>query len=261
LGKIIFLFRYLKHYFTAGNEHGLHSPFVFELYSHIIRPKRNFYVFSKIEKLRKELLNSTEKIEVKDFGAGSKVENGNLRSVSSIAKYSEKSPCLAQLIFKLVNHFQPEIILDLGTSFGITTIYESFAKEESVIYTFEGCPATARIAQKNFAGLKRKNIRLIEGNIDQTLPSTIQEISKIDFAFFDANHRFEPTIRYFNTCMEKVQEHTVFVFDDIHWSDEMEQAWEKIKADERVTLTIDLFYIGLVFFRKKQPKQDFRLKC
>jgi predicted O-methyltransferase YrrM len=260
LGKIIFLFRYLKHYFTAGNEHGLHSPFVFELYSHIIRPKRNFYVFSKIEKLRKQLLHSSEKIDVKDFGAGSKVEKGNLRSVSSIAKYSEKSPRLAQLIFKLVNHFQPEIILDLGTSLGITTIYESFAKEESVIYTFEGCPATARIARKNFAGLQRKNIKLIEGNIDQTLSSTIQNISKIDFAFFDANHRLKPTVDYFNICMEKAHEHTVFVFDDIHWSDEMEEAWEKIKADERVTLTIDLFYIGLVFFRKKQPKQNFLLR-
>jgi predicted O-methyltransferase YrrM len=261
LGKIIFLFRYLKHYFSAGNEHGLHSPFVYELYSQTIRPKKDYYVFSEIENLRKELLNSKEKITVKDFGAGSKVEKGNIRSVSSIAKNSEKSPRMAQLIFKLVNHFQPDVLIDLGTSLGITTIYESFAREEALIYTFEGCPATAEIARKNFGRLKRKNIRLIEGNIDQTLPDILKQIPKIDFVFFDANHRFEPTLRYFNTCLEKTHEDSIFVFDDIHWSDEMEQAWEKIKADERVTLTIDLFYIGLVFFRKKQPKQDFWLKC
>jgi predicted O-methyltransferase YrrM len=261
LGKLNFLFRYLSHYFNAGNEHGLHSPFVYELYSKTIRPKKNYYIFSEIEKLRKELIRSTEKIEVKDFGAGSKVEKGNLRSVSSIAKYSEKSPRLAQLLFKLINHFQPKIILDLGTSFGITTIYESFAKENSVIYTFEGCPATAKIARQNFMRLKRKNINLIEGNLDKTLQETINQISKIDFVFFDANHRLEPTLRYFNMCIEKAQEQTVFIFDDIHWSDEMEHAWEQIKADERVMITIDLFYIGLVFFRKGQPKQDFRLKC
>jgi len=261
LGNLTFLFRYLQHHFTAGNEHGLHSPFVFELYSWTIRPEKNYYVFHEIENLRKELLHSNEKIKVQDFGAGSQVEKGNLRSISSIVKYSEKSPGLAQLIFKLVNHFQPEIIFDLGTSLGLTTIYESFGREEAQIYTFEGCPNTAKIAQQNFEKLKRKNIKLIEGNIDQTLPATVKQISKIDFAFFDANHRLEPTLRYFNTCIEKVHEETVFIFDDIHWSDEMEKAWKKIKADERVTLTVDLFYVGLVFFRKGQPKQDFRLKC
>jgi predicted O-methyltransferase YrrM len=261
LGKLIFLFRYLHHYFIAGNEHGLHSPFVFDLYSGTIRPKKNYYVFHQIEKLREELINSKEIIQIHDFGAGSQVEKGNLRSVSSIAKHSEKSPALAQLIFKLVNHFQPEIIFDLGTSLGVTTIYESFAREEAQIYTFEGCPETAKIAQQNFEKLERKNIKLIWGNIDETLPDTIQKISKIDFVFFDANHKMEPTLRYFNTCMEKAHEQTVFIFDDIHWSDEMEQAWEQIKADERVMLTIDLFYVGLVFFRKGQPKQNFRLKC
>jgi predicted O-methyltransferase YrrM len=261
LGKLTFLFRYLQHYFTAGTEHGLHSPFVFDLYSRTILPKKKYYVFDLIEDLRKELTNSNEKIEVQDFGAGSQVEKGNLRSVSSIVKYSEKSPELAQLIFKLVNHFQPEIIFDLGTSLGLTTIYESFAREEAQVYTFEGCPSTAKIAQQNFERLKRKNIKLIEGNIDQTLQAIVNQIQKIDFAFFDANHRLEPTLRYFNTCIEKAHEETVFIFDDIHWSDEMEQAWEKIKADERVMLTIDLFYVGLVFFRKGQPKQDFLLKC
>ena len=260
MGKLTLLFRYLHHYFTAGNEHGLHSPFVFELYSGTIRPKKNYYIFHQIENLRNELINSKEMIQVIDFGAGSQVEKGNLRSVSSIAKHSEKSPELAQLIFKLVNHFRPEIIFDLGTSLGLTTIYESFAREEANIYTFEGCPNTAKIALKNFARLKRKNIKMVEGNIDQTLPATVNQISKIDFAFFDANHRLEPTLRYFNTCMEKVHEHTVFIFDDIHWSDEMEQAWEKIKEDKRVMLTIDLFYIGLVFFRKGQPKQNFKLR-
>jgi predicted O-methyltransferase YrrM len=260
LGKLFFLFRYLHHYFTAGNEHGLHSPFVFDLYSETIRPKKNYYIFHRIEALRKELINSTKTIQVHDFGAGSKVEKGNLRSVGSIAKHSEKNPALAQLIFKLINHFKPEIIFDLGTSLGITTIYESFAREEAKIYTFEGCPNTAKIAQQNFERLRRKNIKLIEGNIDQTLPATVNQISKIDFAFFDANHRLEPTLRYFNTCLEKAHEHTVFIFDDIHWSDEMEQAWNQIKTDERVKLTIDLFYIGLVFFRKGQPKQDFRLR-
>ncbi|MFL5728075.1 MAG: O-methyltransferase [Cytophagaceae bacterium] len=260
MGKLRFLFRYLHHYFTAGTEHGLHSPFVYELYSQTIRPKKIYYPFHAIEKLRKELLRSSETIQVVDYGAGSQVERGSLRPISSIARHSEKSPVLAQLIFKLVDHFQPAVVLDLGTSLGITTLYESFAREQATIYTFEGCPNTARIALRNFHRLKRKNINLIEGNIDNTLPALLPKISKIDFVFFDANHRFEPTINYFNICLSKAHEYSVFIFDDIHWSEEMEQAWEKIKADERVTLTIDLFYIGLVFFRKKQPKQDFKLK-
>jgi predicted O-methyltransferase YrrM len=261
LGKISFLFKYIYFYFTSGNEHGLHSPFVFNLYSKGIRPKKSFYIFHKIESLRKELLRSKEIIEVKDLGAGSKTGNTEShRSIKGIASNSLKQAHQAEVLFKIIHYLKPKTILDLGTSLGITTLYQASADPESKVYTFEGSPEIAKVALQNFQKLEATNIRLIQGNIDETLPDTLNKLSSIDYVFFDANHRQEPTLRYFDTCLEKAHNDTVFIFDDIHWSAEMEQAWEKIKAHEKVTLTIDMFFIGLVFIRTNQPKQHFKLR-
>lgn len=259
--KISFFLRYLSFILSAKDEHSIHSPFVFDLYTKAIKPRKNFYVFTAIEKLRSKLLSSTKKIKVTDYGAGSKIENSPERSVSNIARYAEKSPELAQLIFRLIEYLKPAIIFDLGTSLGITTIYEASPSHESKVITFEGCPETSKIARENFQKMKLKNIELVEGNIDQTLPAKIQQVQKIDFIFFDANHRYEPTVRYFETCLEKAREESVFVFDDIHWSKEMEEAWQYIQNHPRVTISIDLFFLGIIFFRTKQPKQHFKLKC
>jgi predicted O-methyltransferase YrrM len=254
----------IKYYFqfllASKNEHALHSPFVFELYTKIIQSKNTFSIFEQIENLRKKLLKNRSIIEIADFGAGSRIYKTNQREIRQIAKSAEKNPKFGKLLFRLIQHFKPSIILDLGTSLGITTIYESKAYEHSKIFTFEGCPATAAIAKANFDELNCKNIEIIVGNIDETLPLKLAQIKQINFAFFDANHRLEPTLRYFALCLEKATEGSIFVFDDIHWSDEMHRAWEVIRNHPEVMISIDLFYVGLIFFRKNQPKQDFVLR-
>ncbi len=251
---------YLQFLFNSKNEHSLHSPFVFELYTKIIHAKTQFPLFQEIENLRKKLLENRSIINITDFGAGSRIYKTNQREIRQIAKSAEKNPKFGKLLFRLIQHFKPKTIFDLGTSLGITTIYESKAYDDSMIKTFEGCPATASIAKKNFEELNCKNIEVIIGNIDETLPKNLAKINQLDFAFLDANHRYEPTIRYFELCLEKATEESVFVFDDIHWSDEMHQAWQYIRNHKNVMISIDLFYVGLVFFRKNQPKQDFVLR-
>jgi len=254
----------IKHYFhflfASKNEHSLHSPFVFELYTKIIKAKTVFPVFLKIENLRKMLLKNRSIIEITDFGAGSRIHKTNQREIRQIAKSAEKNPKFGKLLFRLIQRFKPSTIFDLGTSLGVTTIYESKAYEFSKISTFEGCPATAKLAQDNFDELDCQNIEIIIGNIDETLAQKLAQIKQLDFAFFDANHRYEPTIKYFEMCLKKANEETVFVFDDIHWSAEMHQAWQSIKNHPEVMISIDLFYVGLIFFRKNQPKQNFILR-
>jgi predicted O-methyltransferase YrrM len=251
---------YLQFLFHSKNEHSLHSPFVFELYTKIIQSKTEYPVFEQIENLRKKLLCNRSIIHITDFGAGSRIYKTNQREIRQIAKSAEKNPKFGKLLFRLIQHFQPSTIFDLGTSLGITTIYESKAYGDSKITTFEGCPATVAIAQQNFDDLSCKNIEIIVGNIDETLPIELSKIKQLDFAFFDANHRYEPTVRYFELCLEKATEESVFVFDDIHWSDEMHEAWQYIRNHKDVMISIDLFFVGLVFFRKNQPKQGFVLR-
>ncbi|WP_151085700.1 O-methyltransferase [Hymenobacter baengnokdamensis] len=258
------LFSFLRHWLLrSGNAHGLHSPFVFGLYTTVIRHTGEFAAFPRIEKRRHELLASEQVLEVTDFGAGSQVAGagGRRRPVRDIARHAAKPRRLAQLLFRLVNHFQPATILELGTSLGLTTAYLALADSRSQVITFEGCPNTATVARETFKKLNIKNAHLVEGNLDQTLPATLAALSQpLDFVFFDGNHRYEPTLRYFEQCLAKAHENSVFVLDDIHWSAEMERAWEAIKAHPSVTITVDLFYVGLVFFRKKQPRQDFWLR-
>jgi predicted O-methyltransferase YrrM len=173
---------------------------------------------------------------------------------------SGKSPRLGQMLFCLVEYIKPQFILELGTSLGITTCYLAKASSEARVYTLEGCGETAEIAGQLFKDLGISNISQITGNINDTLPSCISQMPRLDLVFFDANHAYQPTIHYFHICLSKATEESIFIFDDIHWSSEMQKAWEFIKNDPSVTLTLDLFYMGLVFFRKAQPKQHFILR-
>ncbi|MCB2378268.1 class I SAM-dependent methyltransferase [Hymenobacter sp. BT635] len=239
----------------------MHSPFVFGLYAHVINHAGSFAAFAPIEARRQALLRDDTLITVRDFGAGSHTGAGRQRRLSSIARTAAKPRQFGQLLFRLVNHFRPGVILELGTSLGLTTAYLAAPYAQARVITFEGCPQTAAVARQTFAELALGNIEVIEGNLDDTLAPTLATLpGPIDFAFFDGNHRYEPTVRYFEQCLAHRTDQSVFILDDIHWSAEMEQAWTTIKAYPDVRLTIDLFFIGLVFFRKNQPKQHFILR-
>jgi predicted O-methyltransferase YrrM len=254
------LLAYLRFWLRSGNAHGLHSPFVFGLYTSAVRHTGRYGAYAAVEARRKQLLNSPVSISVTDFGAGSHTGAGRQRRVADIARTAAKPPHLAQLLFRLVNYFRPATILELGTSLGLTTAYLAVADSRHHITTFEGCPNVAGIARETFSALNISSVRIVEGNIDDTLAPTLAALPPVDFVFFDGNHRYEPTLRYFELCLARRTDESVFVFDDIHWSEEMERAWEAIKTHPDVTVTVDLFYIGLVFFRKNQPKQHFSLR-
>ncbi len=251
------IFQYITYLLKARNEHFLHSPFAYDFYTKIIKGKTSCAEQLEIEGVRKKLKKDIRRIEIVDFGAGSGIDNANSKKISSICKNAEKKPALAQLIYRIIKFQQPAIMLDLGTSLGITTLYESRANPLGLVYTFEGCPATAAVAKENFDALSAKNIKQVVGNIDDTLPLIIAQLPSIDFVFFDANHRYEPTLNYFLQCLEKANEDSIFIFDDIYWSEEMNRVWKELKKHPSVGMSMDLFYLGILFFRKKQPVQHF----
>jgi predicted O-methyltransferase YrrM len=195
-----------------------------------------------------------------DLGAGSHLQNKTSKSISEIVHAAAKPEKYAQLLFRLVNHFQPATILELGTSLGISSAYMASANSRSKLITIEGCKEIAAIAGQNFKKLELFNIEQLTGNFDDRLPEVLKKIDQLDFVFFDGNHRKIPTINYFEQCLEKASERSVFVFDDIYWSDEMKEAWQEIKNNDRVTVTIDLFYFGILFFRKEQVKEHFVIR-
>lgn len=251
---------YIKYLLKAKDAHSLHSPFVFEFYAKVLKDKTHFAEYDEIENLRKQLLSDNRIVNITDFGAGAKTNKSIQRTVEDIAQKSLKKPSLAQLFYRIIKFYEYKNILDLGTSLGLTTAYLAKVDKNIHVNSFEGCAETAKIAQENFDKLALKNVEIIVGNIDETLPEKLQKTEQLDFAFFDANHRYEPTMRYFEQCLIKTHDESCFIFDDIYWSEEMKQAWQSIQNHESVTVSIDLFWVGIVFFRKKQPKQHFVLK-
>ncbi len=257
------LLAYLKFRLRAGTAHGLHSPFVYGLYTTVVIHDGEFGAYARVEARRQALLADERVLAVADFGAGSQVAGagGARRAVRAIARHAAKPPRLAQLLFRLVNHFRPAVTLELGTSLGLSTAYLALADSRQRVISFEGCPATAVVARETFRELDLGNVELVEGNLDDTLPAVLAQLDvPLDFVFFDGNHRYEPTLRYFEQCLAKAHAESVFVVDDIHWSAEMERAWAAIQAHPAVVVTVDLFYVGLVFFRPQQPRQHFRLR-
>ena len=255
--------KFLHYYFTSSNSkgHGIHSPFVFDFILNVLNNKSNYFPPDGIEKLRNELLHDKRIIEIEDLGAGSRISSSKQKSVAQLGKAALKSKKYAQVLFRLVKHYQPENIIELGTSLGITTAYLSKANPHAAITTIEGSAAIATIANENLQKLNSNNIQLMEGNFDSLLSSAISHLPSIDLAYIDGNHRYEPTIHYFDQFLSKSDKDTILVFDDIHWSDEMEKAWDLIKAHPTVKCTIDIFFIGFVFFKNEfKVKQNFSIR-
>ncbi len=256
-------FKYFHYYLTASDckGHGMHSPFVFDFITKVLNDKTNYPAYRQVEGLRKQLLNNETLLSVEDMGAGSVISKTNQRSVASIAKNAAKPKKIGQLLYRMVKTYQPQTIIELGTSLGITTSYLSLAKPGTKIITMEGSPAIAAAAKYNFNKLELDNISLAEGNFDHTLSSVLSELPSVDFCFIDGNHRQEPTARYFRQLLPKINNESILIFDDIHWSKEMEQAWETIKKHDAVRCSIDLFFIGIVLFRQEfKEKQHFKIR-
>jgi predicted O-methyltransferase YrrM len=248
---------YLLHRLKAKTRHGLHSPFIYRLVDEVIYDYHAKKLYAEIEYIREGLLNDDRVITVNDPGAGSHVINDCRRKISVIAKNVLETPKVAQLLYRLAADMQPDNIIELDTCLGITTLYLQKAAPNAKVYTLEGSPEIAKIAKRDFAEAGLTNIDLILGNFDDTLPEVINGLDKLDFVFVDGNHQKEATLKYFEWCLPKVHDDTLLIFDDIYRSEGMKEAWAQIKAHPQVTVTVDLFWIGLVYFRKGQVKEDF----
>jgi len=251
---------YLLHRFKAKSRHGVHSPFVYRLVDEVIYDFEAKKVYADIENLRQQLIIDNRMITVTDLGAGSHVNNNRQKRIGDIARNALKPPKLAQLLYRLAAEFKPRNIIELGTCLGTTTLYFQKAAPSAKVITLEGCPETAGIAKETFGKAGINDIELVTGNFDDTLKGVIDKTGQLDFVYVDGNHQKDATLKYFEWCLPKVHENSVLIFDDIYWSEGMKEAWNQIKANPKVTVTVDLFWIGLVFFKQGRVKEDFLIK-
>jgi len=239
---------YLEHKYKSQSAYNIQSPFLYGFAENVLLNKKEYYAFAAIEHIRRELLRDPQILEVEDFGAGSHNKSSNRRSIQSIAKTALIPPAWGAFLFRLVEWGKYRNMLELGTSFGISAAYMAGSSHESKLLTLEGSSAIANIAAKTFKNLGLTNVRQLVGQFEVHLATVCAEKGPFDLVHMDGNHRYQPTIDYFNQLLPFMSEESVVVLDDIHWSKEMHQAWLEISARKELLLTVDLFNKGLVFF-------------
>jgi len=251
---------YLYFLLNSKNEHGVHSPFVFDLVTKCFYDKHNYPEYSILKDYRKSLLQNKNTIEVTDFGAGSKVFKSNTRAIHQIVKTAGISKKRAELLYRMVHYFQPTTILELGTSLGLATSALSLGNKNAKITTLEGCNNTIVIAKNQFEKFNFQNINPITTDFEHYLNNCQLNTEHCQLIFFDGNHSKKATLNYFELLLPTVTNDSVWIFDDIHWSLEMNEAWNSIKKYPKVTVTIDTFQWGMVFFRSEQQKENFVIR-
>jgi len=255
--KLYPAFYYAQYFLQSKTVHALHSPFVFDLYKNVIINKDVPKEIQDIEDHRTSLLQKKSFIDVYDLGTGK--SSKRMRSISDITNFSVSGQKKCMLLYNLVSFFKPKSIIELGTSFGLTSSYMAKANPDAQIVTIEGCSQTISIAVQFFEKLEIQNIRTTNASFDVALPEVLNK-NAADFIFFDGNHTKEATLKYFNMALPFAHNDSIFIFDDIHWSQSMDAAWQIIKSNPLITVSIDLFDVGIVFFKKELSKQNFVLK-
>lgn len=253
------IINFVKYFLSAKTAHGVHSPFAFNFVRNVLENKQTYYAFEDIESIRAKLLLSNLEIQVTDLGAGSKKNKNSKRKIADIARYSAKRKKYGQLLFKIVHEYKCKNILELGTSLGISAMYLASVSKQNNIITVEGCPNISKVAEINFSKLNFKNICLIVGNFDDVLPNILKK-NKFNLIFIDGNHKGEALLKYTEMCLPYLTENALIIADDINWSKDMNDAWKKITAKNEITLSIDLFEMGICFTNKSLSKEHFILR-
>ncbi|KJD35939.1 methyltransferase [Tamlana sedimentorum] len=247
--------QYIKFLLRSTNQHGVHSPFVYNLVTQCFYSKTKHSHYKTIKNYRKALLFNKKSIKVTDFGAGSHTFKKQDRQISKMAKHAGSSFKRTKLLFRVCKYFKPNNILEIGTSLGLSTHAMSLGNPNATITSLEGCP---NISNFTSSLLNNKNIKIVTGNFSETINK--QTSIPYDLVYFDGNHQKEATLNYFETLLETAHNDSVFIFDDIYWSQEMTEAWETVKKHPKITVTIDTFFWGFVFFRKEQAKEHFTIR-
>ena len=248
---------FLKHLIRAKTRHGVHSPFVYRLVDEVIYDFKPKTVYRDIEQLRNKLLHDKGNIKTIRPRAKSNLDN---ESAAFLAKNTLSPARLAQLIYRLAFDFKPKTVIEFGTSFGINTAYLAKAVPEARIISLESQSEIADIVAENLKELSIYNVQLRTGSFDQLLPAQLEEIEQLDFVLIEGNRTKEDVLNYFTLCLPKLSENSLMIFKDIYKDREMREAWEKIKLNSKISVSIDLFDMGLVFVRRGQRKEDFKIR-
>lgn len=235
----------LVRYFVLAkfrNGHGVHSPVVYEFATQVLYAKGKSNKYKEIESLISGLKKDKTKILYNELGSGTRGHKKK-QYLSVVAKTSGIRKKYGRLLNRIIAHYKPSAVLELGTCVGMSTMYLATACEKSTIYTIEGNSSLVEHAQRNAELLSLSNIKFYSGLFDELLPKLIENLTSSSIVFIDGNHTYEATLKYY-TQLKEVVTNGILIFDDIYWSRGMAKAWQEISENEDVS--IDLYQFGII---------------
>jgi len=252
------IYHFIRHQITAFHSggHGVHSPYLFDFIQNVISEKHPYYCFESIEKLRKELLDDSRTVSIIDWVTGSNRQ----KTIVALASGALKPTRQGQLLFRICAHYSYKKVLELGTSLGITTLYLAAADKKINCISVEGSPELAAKANELHQSAGASNIQIKMINPDSHLTWVLEEAGTQDLIFIDSNHRHEALKNYFNLCVNFIHSNSIIVVDDPYWSEGMTRAWQEIRKHRKVTSTIDLYEMGIVFFNPEFGRRNYRIR-
>ena len=246
---------YIKFLCQSFHLHGIHSPFVFQLEKECLRDANTHKAYRSIANYRTHLKGDNSYLSISDLGAGSRITKSATRRVSHILRHSATTKKRSELLYRLVSYTKAKSVLELGTNLGVGTQAMALNSQASIT-SIEGCPNLFGFSKAHLSSYA--NVTLINGHFNTVL-SGFKDKSW-DLVFMDGHHNKAATLNYFEALLPQLHNNSILILDDINWSRGMQEAWAAIKVHPQVTITIDTFFWGLVFFRNEQAKEHFAIR-
>ena len=248
----------VTYWLKSKKRHGVHSPFVFNLTNEVFREKVGEIDQKKLKKYANFLSNCTKIIEIEDFGAGSKKKT-NQRKVNEMFRLSSSKKKYGRMLYQLAHKFEPKHILELGTNLAWGSYNLHLGYSQSTLYTVEGCKNTFSFVQQHYPDREKENWQHIHARFDDFIEQLDDSLC-FDFIFIDGDHKGSSLLRYIEKLKKHSHNDTIWILDDIRWSDDMWEAWEQLTQEDEFHVSIDFFRMGMLVPRKQQEKEHFWIR-
>lgn len=230
--------------------------------------KKTLSIFEDLESFRKQLLKNDSEINYDIFVKGLR------RKVAEICKSAATPKSWSHFYFHLIKNTQSLRALEIGTNLGVSGQYFLSALKlnaeeklrKGAFLTIEGVKGLCDIAQNRFKEIDPHglvDVTLHNALYDDVLPHIVKEDTTYQIIFIDGNHKYKPTLNYYEMLLNSIPEKAIFIFDDINWNNEMKRAWKDVLRANYHTYSIDFFKLGLVIIDKAKSenvkKENFKM--